>query len=536
MDSARAFFLRLLAGCFVFFPASIRPAEPTDSPKNRIGAANLFSNRLPVQIEIELTETDIKALKQDSRKYVRATVFEGDNIYRDVGLHLKGSAGSFRQIDDPKPAFTLSFNQFNSNQRFHGLRKIHLNNSVQDASYLNELLAGELFRAAGVPATRVTHAMVQFNGRQLEGLYVLKEGFTRDFLAEHFKKTSGNLYDMDPGREITEKLKKDAGDGPNDWSDLKALADAAKEPDLAKRWGALNKVLEVDRFVAFMVMEIMTCHWDGYCLGRNNFRIYNNRDDGKMLFFPHGTDQLFQNASAPIRPPMQGLLAQSVIRTPQGRRLYREKFGTLFTNVFNVGVLTSRVERVTTDLMPFLATYDPRWSTEFRNQANGVKDRIVQRGAEIQRQLALPELKPLQFVSNVARPTNWRIENQPNLARVERANDDSRSVFHIVAPTNSAASWRSKVILDGGRYRFEGIARSHGIVPLKDDIKGGGAGLRISQQSRTNVLLGDNVWSKLQFDFEAASPDDEVELVCELRADKGEVWFDIDSLRVIRLP
>src|SRR2546426_4850042 len=284
MDSPAAGCLRfaiLLLLCAPVIHAKDDVKDPRRS--NAAAAGALFSTGVPLQIEIQISDADVKILKKDSRKYVNATVIEtipaaiqlplgNQIIYTNVGLHLKGSAGSFRQIDDPKPAFTLSLNQFNIERRFHGLRKIHLNNSVQDASYLNELLAGELFRAANVPATRAAHAMVTLNGKRLQGLYVLKEGFTKDFLAQFFKKTNGNLYDMDPGREITEKLKKDMGDGPNDWSDLKALADAAKEPDASKRWQALDHVLDLDRFVAFMVMEVMTCHWDGYCLGRNNFR------------------------------------------------------------------------------------------------------------------------------------------------------------------------------------------------------------------------------------------------------------------------
>ena len=551
MDAPAAGCLRLtlvllLLCCGQFLHAKDEPKDPRRT--NTAAAAALFSNGVPLQIEIQISDADVKTLKKDSRKYVSATVIEtlpagnqlppsSQIIYTNVGLHLKGSAGSFRQIDDPKPAFTLSLNQFNIEQRFHGLRKIHLNNSVQDASYLNELLAGELFRAANVPATRVAHAMVTLNGKRLQGLYVLKEGFTKDFLALFFKKTNGNLYDMDPGREITEKLKKDMGDGPNDWSDLKALVDATKEQDPSKRWEALGRVLDLDRFVAFMVMEVMTCHWDGYCLGRNNFRVYADRDSNKILFFPHGTDQMFQNPTSPIHPPnMQGMLAQVVMRTPQGRRMYREKFGMLFTNVFKAELLTSRVDTVTAQVAPLLATYDQSWANEFRNQAAGVKDRIVQRGAEIRKQLAMPQVAPLQFVSGVAKPPEWRTETQPNIAKLDRAKDDGRSVLHIVAlTTNTVASWRSKLLLEGGRYRFEGMARSSGIVPLAGDKKGPGAGLRISQQSRTNSLISDKTWTRVAFEFEAASPDDEVDLVCELRAQKGEVWFDADSLQLVRI-
>jgi len=32
-----------------------------------------------------------------------------------------------------------------------------------------------------------------------------------------------------------------------------------------------------------------------------------------------------------------------------------------------------------------------------------------------------------------------------------------------------------------------------------------------------------------------AQQDDEIDLICELRAQKGEVWFDLDSLKLIRV-
>src|SRR5207253_9336101 len=136
-------------------------------------------------IKIEIKSTNLAALQRNDRAYVPATVREGDIVYTDVGIHLKGAAGSKRDLND-KPALTLNFDKFQDRQKFHGLDKIHLNNSVQDPSYMTELLCGELFRAAGVPAARTTHARVELNGRDL-GLYVLKEGFTKTFLRRYFK-------------------------------------------------------------------------------------------------------------------------------------------------------------------------------------------------------------------------------------------------------------------------------------------------------------------------------------------------------------
>jgi hypothetical protein len=246
---------------------------------------------------------------------------------------------------------------------------------------------------------------------------------------------------------------------------------------------------------------------------------------------------MFQNGTSPIRPNMQGMLAQQVMRTPQGRRLYREQFGILFSNIFKVELLTNRVDSIVSHLMPSLVSYDKGFANEFRNQANGVKDRIRERAVEIGKQLAFPEPKPLQFVDRTARLRDWIGANQPNIAKLDRSNFESVTTLHIKTAADSSGSWRSKVLLEGGHYRFEGRARSSGIVPLKDDQKGQGAGLRISgsQQARSNKLLGDAEWTRIEYEFDATNPNDEVDLVCELRAQKGEVWFDVDSLKLVRL-
>ncbi len=156
------------------------------------GADFFESGRVP-QIRIEIVKTNMESLRRDARKYVPATVRDGETVYTNVAIHLKGAAGSFRSVDD-RPALTLNFDKFIPGQNFEGLDKLHLNNSVQDPSYMTELICGELFLAAGVPAARASHARVELNGRDL-GLYVVKEGFDKKFLKRHFKDVNGNLYD-----------------------------------------------------------------------------------------------------------------------------------------------------------------------------------------------------------------------------------------------------------------------------------------------------------------------------------------------------
>src|SRR5208283_5320613 len=111
---------------------------------------------------------------------------------------------------------------------------------------------------------------------------------------------------------------------------------------------------DVRRFVAFMAMEVMLCHRDGYCLARNNFRVYHDLDTGKMVFFPNDMDQLLGKADFPCRPSMAGLVAQAVLGTPEGKARYEAAFHCLFTNLFKTNVLVERVEQLTREVRPFL--------------------------------------------------------------------------------------------------------------------------------------------------------------------------------------
>src|SRR3989442_7030369 len=100
----------------------------------------LFSKEQVLQLEIGIPNKGMDSLRQyewnremkpGDRVPVPATVREGTLVYTNVALHLKGAAGSFRPVDD-KPGFTLNFDKLAKGQRFHGLEKISLNNSVQD--------------------------------------------------------------------------------------------------------------------------------------------------------------------------------------------------------------------------------------------------------------------------------------------------------------------------------------------------------------------------------------------------------------------
>jgi len=67
-------------------------------------------------------------------------------------------------------------------------------------------------------------------------------------------------------------------------------------------------------------------------------------------------------------------------------------------------------------------------------------------------------------------------------------------------------------------------------------ITGGGAGLRISSDTRNMRIAGENPWRALQHDFIVEEQEGgDIELVCEFDAMQGDAWYDLGSLRVRRL-
>jgi hypothetical protein len=500
-------------------------------PAQSLPGAELFTNGAVWQLRIEMASAGVERLRRDPREFVRATVKQEGMVYDDVAIHLKGSIGSFREVDD-KPDLTLDFNRFNTGQKFHGLRRVHLNNSVEDPSYCNELLGSELFRAAGIPAPRVAHAVVFLNGRRL-GLYVLKEGFTEDFLGCYFKHVGGNLYEPGDGHDVNQRLKRNSVVAPKqDRAALEALADAALETDLARRWPRLEQALDVDQFVDFMAMEVMVGHRDGYCLARNNYRVYHDLDSDKMVFFPHGMDQLFGNPDATWLPHMGGLVAKAVMETTEGKRRYRANFASLFTNVFRVQMLQGRVDQVVAGLRPAITEAEFAGVTD---EAVHVKERIALRQISLKRQLSEPERALLVFTNGIGCLGGWvKVDESASVQMEQRPASDHTPALHIVARSASGASWRTQVLLGRGRYRFEGQVKVAGVKPLPYGTYQG-AGLRVAGSVRASGdVVGDSDWRALSAEFEVTEEARDVELVCELRASAGEVWFGVESLRLVQ--
>src|SRR4029079_11342168 len=85
---------------------------------------DLFARGVIPQLQIQISPEGMetlrgyvweKTLNGQDRTNVLATVREGDRIYTNVAVHLKGGLGSFRPVED-KPGLTLSFDHSTPSQ------------------------------------------------------------------------------------------------------------------------------------------------------------------------------------------------------------------------------------------------------------------------------------------------------------------------------------------------------------------------------------------------------------------------------------
>jgi hypothetical protein len=345
----------------------------------------LYGNPSVLQLKIDLAPPQLEALRKEPKTYVRATVREGGSVFTNVGVRLKGAVGA--QLLDRKPSLVVKFDEFEVGQYFHGRDRILLNNALEDPTYLCEAIAGAVYRAAGVPAAKVTFARLDLNGRDA-GLYVLAQAPNRDFLSDHFKKTKGNFYEGNES-DVTEKLRLDSGNGPKDQSDVRALAGAARESDHGQRLKRLGAVLDLERFTGFLAAEVLTWNRNGYALGRDNYRLYHDPVSDRFVFLPDGLQATFGRPTGPLLPECRGLVARALLETGEGQRLYRERVARLLTNGFRVDALHGRMNELAGRIRPAAAPGGNE-AKAFDAALAQLRDTIAQRARFIEEELKKP--------------------------------------------------------------------------------------------------------------------------------------------------
>lgn len=336
-----AVLLAALAALLLAVPAAAAPIADE--------AAVVYDPHAVATIDLTLAPTAIAALEAEPAEYVKGTFAmattsggpEGEETALTTAPHpvevrLKGS-GSFRPITG-KAAFKLKFKKADA---FLGLRKMTLNNMVQDESMAHEALTYLAFGALDAPAPRSGYAYLRLNGEDV-GLYADVETLDKVALEKRFgafEDPPQHLYEGESGDDVrvggAGSFEVDEGD-EEDRADLEALIEAVNgstEPFSAQ----VAAVADLEEMVRMWAVERYIAHWDGYAGHAqpferpNNYYLFSDAS-GRFQMLPWGTDQTWDlNQEIPHRivsfDSEGGLMFDECLADEDCFRLYWEALG-----------------------------------------------------------------------------------------------------------------------------------------------------------------------------------------------------------------
>ncbi len=229
-----------------------------------------------------------------------------DEVYEDVGVRYRGH-NIFVENGTERHGYKLSFDAFDEEGRFHGLKKINLLGTEGDPSLLRERLATELMREAGVPAPRVTHARLYLDGAYMGVFPNSEESDDRAFL-DNALGGEGHLYKVkgycgeraelayageEPDAYVSTYEPK-AGTTPEDMrQDLIPFLTCASEPDDEAFRACIDGHLDRGEWLSEIAMDTILPDVDGMAGAGQNFLLHAD-DAGVFRVVPWDKDQAFR--------------------------------------------------------------------------------------------------------------------------------------------------------------------------------------------------------------------------------------------------
>ena len=395
------------------------PAAPK-LPPSPVG--DIFGMSEVPEIHVSVSPEQIDSLWKAPRTYVSVTVLIGTNRLEEVGLHLKGGYGSLSPLNQ-NPSLTLRFDRFHRHRLFQGLSKIHLNNSLQDGTWLSEFTSTEVFRAAGVLSPKVDHAIVWLNERLL-GIYVVKEGVDERFLERELGESKGNIYQGDLGQDLNPRMHRTEGHESDE--SLRSLVDTLAMKPGKEKESRLERSME--SFYPFAAAEIFVGHDDGYCLGSHNYRVYVGKD--RFSFIPHGMDMTFGEPETPVMPTHGASVMRAMLESPRLRAAYRKRFRDFVHGSFPLDRIEDRIRAAAGRLEGAIGKTSPERLEAFRTHRKQRLENLEMRLRSVRQQLplSLPEVKPSRHADQTIfeiRPEAWHPSIDFGKCELARAKDNS---------------------------------------------------------------------------------------------------------------
>lgn len=325
-----------------------------------------------------LQETD------DNPIFVPGDVYyRGKQWYR-VGLRFKGNSSlqSSWQSGILKLSFKIDFDEFEDeypqidDQRFYGFKKFSLKNNYADASQMREKVASDIFRNAGIAASRTAFYTLYIDhgdGPEYFGLYTLVEEVDNTVIKTQFSDDNGNVYKPDgsgasfaEGTFDEDEFEKKTNEEEADWTDITSLFAAlhadTRTTDPASWRANLESVFDTETFLKYLAVNTTIQNWDTYGRMTHNYYLYNNPDNNLLTWIPWDNNESLQTGKNGGSLPLNfsGLSSSSwpligyLYADPVYKALYDEFLLEVIEGAFHPGTISSLYTTYANMIEPFV--------------------------------------------------------------------------------------------------------------------------------------------------------------------------------------
>ena len=282
------------------------------------GEANVFLDNELTFIDVTMAPADLADLlaNPEQETYKTCTVHahnsQIDETVTNVGIRVRGNTSRWSL----KKSWKISFNEFESGRRWHGLKKLNLNGEHNDVTITRSKLTWDLYEQMSIPAPRAAHVYLTINdGADVEDVHVNVEQIDDDFVERWFGSDTGNLYKclyqgaradlryVAPGTAATYQSLGDNGTSQTyeleineetpDYTRLAEFIDFVNNTTDAQFAAGIIDRFSVDNFLRAMAADVAGGNWDNYWYGANNFYLYDNPNTGRFEFIPYDTDNTY---------------------------------------------------------------------------------------------------------------------------------------------------------------------------------------------------------------------------------------------------
>jgi len=299
--------------------SSVARLPPSDDDISKALAEHYPTDRV-LRYELEVDPALLEAMRADplcegappcGDEYVEGRFRYGDQVFEHVGVRFKGNSSRWMLSrlgpGDPgyqRYSYKIKLDEFVDDQTLGGIEKLNLNNLWSDASYMRERLSLDLFRAAGVPASRLAYVNLYLNGEHV-GLYVSVQQVDQAFLAEWFGAEDGDLYKPEggdliyKGEEIAayggaEAYERKTNKDDPDYSRLIHFIDVLNNAPEAELEQAISELFDVDGFLAWLAANTALVALDSYAGPfPHNFYLYDDPSSGRFAYIPWDLNNSF---------------------------------------------------------------------------------------------------------------------------------------------------------------------------------------------------------------------------------------------------